>query len=181
MRKVRSAIALVMVFPMLFSLTACSKSVKEYDKESFLAVLKDDLKIEDDDIYETEVDEHNGVGDGVVVAARHGHAMITVQFCDDAADAKKAFDKDYESFLDTFNKNDQFKGDYIAEQTSNGGYIVIKGSAPETDIFGDRNRTGDVYGGYYCSGSMIMLVMSQSADDFDDVGEIISALGLPNV
>ena len=181
MRKAKSAIALVMVCSMLFSLTACTKSVKEYDKESFLAVIKDDLKIDDENIYESEVDETNGIGDGVVVAARYEGALVTAQFCDDASDAKRTFDADYESFLDTFNKNDQFKGDYDANQTEDGGYIVVKGSAPETAIFGERNRTGNVYAGYYCSGSMIMLVVSQSEDDFDEIDQIISALGLPNV
>ncbi|SCW64538.1 hypothetical protein SAMN02910456_02337 [Ruminococcaceae bacterium YRB3002] len=181
MRKLRSAVALILIAAMSLSLAACG-GVKEYNKDSFVSVLKNDLKIADDQIYEAENDgTQNNFPVATIVTAKYNESRINAYFCQDASKAKAYFDERFQHFQDTFDKNNQFKGSSVTGSTDNSGYIVIKGDMPGTDLFGALYQAGSVYGGLYYSGNMIIMVLSDNTDGYDDVEAFIKAMGLPNV
>lgn len=167
---------------MLFSLTACGKKVKEYDVDSATKLMVDKLKIDEDDIYASDFDDYKGDMKGEGVTAKYEDARIMIMVFDDEDDAKDVFDEAYDQFDDTFDKNDTFKGDYVYAFEKDYGYIVIKGEAPGTDLFGDRFRTGSVYAGIYYSGSMVAYVMPEGMDvSEDDIGKVIETFKFPDV
>ena len=182
MRRIRSAVSVVLVISMLFSLAACSSKVKEYDKDSLTAVLKDELGISDDDINLARNEKGtNQYPAADIVTAAYKEARINCYFCDDEADAKKYFEDQYDQFCESFDKNDQFKGS--SEFTSGGsyGYIVLNGDNTGTSIFGTLHMTGPVHAAFYYSGSMVMLIMPSGNETGTAVTEIIDALGYPDV
>ena len=184
MKKVKSAIALIMAVSMLFSMTACTSGVKEYDEDSFKKVLEDDLKIDEDDIIIAKSDSSNGSPDAMIITAVNGCARVIAYFCDDEDDAKDYFENEYEEFENSF-KTKSFKGNYSYLKTDSYGYIVLNGHDSGTTIFGDLHRTGPIYAGVYYKGSMLVYIMPEGiqkegkADD--DLSELIDAFGFPNV
>jgi len=182
MRETKKIIALAMSLVMLLSFAACSKSsIKEYDKDSMVALLQDKLGISESDIHVSETDGTNGSPAATVITAKYNDIRINVAFCKNAEEAADHFKESYDAFQNSFNKTSQFSGSSINMKGIDCGYIVVKGDKPETGIFGDINRTGSVYGALYHTGSEILYVSSEMGKGMDDVGKVIDALGYPNV
>jgi len=181
MKGFKSTVALITTIVMMFSLTACSKKPKEYDKDSITSLLKDELKIDEDEIYVYDSDGENGSPEGTSVTAKYDDARIIVLIYDDADEANEAFNEAYKEFQDQFNLNDRFKGDFLCNNSDDYGYIVINGNESGVNVFGDIFATGSLYGGLYYSGSMITMVRPEGPDSFSGVNEVIEALGYPNV
>ena len=181
MKTTKKIIALGMSLILLLSFTACSKGVKEYDKDSMVSLLQNKLSISESDIYVAETDGTTGTPAATVITSKYNDARISVSICKDAKDAADYFKKAYDAFTAEFNKDSKFSGSSISMSGSGSGYIVIKGEMPGTSVFGDINRTGNTYCGLYYAGSEIVLVMSEAGKGIDDVGKIIDALGYPNV
>lgn len=182
MKKGKTVIALSLVASMLFSLTACSSGVKEYNKDSLMDVLKSELKLDDDEIFVHESeDDATSRYEGTVVTARYEDARINAVFLNDAEDAADAFEEYYDDFDDNFNSHDQFNGDYAIHSADGSGYIVINGKDSEVHFFGDRYANGPLHAGLYYSGSMIVFILPENDDGMEDVGKIISALGFKDV
>ncbi len=167
---------------MMFQLTACKKVV-EYDEESLITVLEDELGMDEDEIYTAENDSsQNGYPDADLVTARYGDARINAVFVEDADEAENLFAEYYDGFINSFDADDSFEGNYIFKSSDGSGYIVVNGSDIGTSVFGARYASGDVYIGLYYSGPMIIFVTPENMDsDLDDVGAVIEALGYPNV
>ena len=181
MKRTKKIIALGMALILLLSFTACSMGVKEYDKDSMVSLLQNKLSISESDIHVVETDGTTGTPAATVITSKYNDARINVSICKNAEDAADYFKKAYDSFKADFNTSSQFSGSSISMSGSGSGYIVIKGEKSGTSLFGDINRTGNVYGGLYYTGSEIVLVMSEAGKGIDDVGKIIDALGYPNV
>lgn len=182
MKRSRSVLALGLTVVMMFQLTACKKVV-EYDEESLITVLEDELGMDEDEIYTAENDSsQNGYPDADLVTARYGDARINAVFVEDADEAEDLFAEYYDEFIESFDAGDSFEGNYIFKSSDGSGYIVVNGSDIGTNVFGGRFSSGDVYIGLYYSGPMIIFVTPENMDsDLDDVGAVIEALGYPNV
>ena len=181
MKGTKKIIAFGMAIVLLLSFTACSKGMKAYDKDALISLLQDKLSISEGDILVTETDGSTGTPAATVITAKYNNARINVSICKDAKDAAAQFKKSYDEFQNNFNKSSRFKGKYISLNEPDSGYIVINGDSPETSVFGDRFRTGSVYGGLYFTGSQIIIIIPEGMESSDDVGKIIDALGYPNV
>lgn len=170
--------AFVLVFSMVFSLTSCTGSIKEYDKDSFVSALKEKLELGDEDIVISRNEgDINNFPEADIVVTNYEDAAVLAYFCDDESGAKRVFDEYYSEFNDTFNQSNMFKGNYIAESDDNSGCIVINGDMSGVSLFGTRFAIGKLHGGVYYSGSMIVMVIPASEEGFDSVGEVIKALG----
>ena len=182
MKRTGKLLALGMSLVMLFSLAGCKTKVKEYDKDSFVAVMTDKLGIPDSDIYSARNEGDNEHPAADVYTTVYKNARINAYFCDDAKAAKKEFDDMWSDFDASFNQHDQFNGNFIGSNTEDDfGYIVINGDNSEVSIFGSIFATGHMHAGLYYSGSMLVMIMPAQMDGTtDEVTDVISALGFPD-
>ena len=185
MKTIKRLTAVVMAGVMMLSLAACSAPVKEYDEDSFTSVLKNDLKIDEDDINSAENHQKDtGYPDSTVVTAHYGKAVIMASFCKNADDAASAFGDAYDEFRDTFDTNNTFKGNSESVSSDGYGYIVVNGADSGTTVFGSLHRTGPIYAGIYYTGSMFVMIMPDGIQENggadDDVKALIDAFGFPN-
>ncbi len=172
MRNFKKAAALVMTTVMLLSVAACGKTnIKEYDQDSFIAVLEDDLGLSEDDYVVMPLTDGEGEavdGENMVMATMDD-ALVTAFFYKDAEDAKESFEEYYDDYQD----DDEFEGEAKGEDNGDNGYLVMK---TETDL-------GELYAGIYYSGSMFIMVISgeDTVDAQEQVQKIIDALGYPGL
>ena len=182
MRKIRSFLSVLLTTAMLFSLTSCSRKLKEYDEETLTGILVNKLNIDEDDIYSVRNPEgQNDAPAGTVVTAVYNDARINVLFCDSADSAYDYFQREYDEFSDTFNQNGQFDGTLESECDKGNGYIIVNGEDIGSTLFGDRFATGSFHAGFYYTGSTIIVVLPEDFGNTDDVSTIISVLGYPDV
>lgn len=184
MSVLKRSLALGLTFVMLFSMTACTKRVKEYDYDSFNSFLEEDLGIDEEDIYSYEdlysPDSASVTAD--IVTAKYGDARINAMFFNDPDDARDQFISVYDEFTDTFDQGESFEGKCEYKNADDFGYIVINGTDIGTGAFGERYSAGDVYVAVYYTGSMLIVIMPEDLDsDLSDIGSVIDALGYPDV
>lgn len=179
MKTIRRTIACVMASVMLLSFAGCNKKsgVKEYTSEEMAKILVEDLGLEQDAVHLNENDGKNGYPASTELTAKYGDARILGHFIKDAKEAEEQFDR-YEELYETFDSKVDFKGFKHFERNDDSGYIIIKGTDVGTGLFGDMHATGDLYGAYYYSGSMIIMIYNEPKDaGMDDVETVIKALG----
>lgn len=183
MKIVRRTLSLVLASVMLFSLAGCKKKkegLKEYTLDEMQKVLVDKLGIDEEKIYIGRNNRNqNGLPDADTLDASYEGVHISVSICDEPQDGKAEFDKSYQQFEDDLNSGVLDKVSKSYENKDDCGYFVVKGTDIGSGVFGDLNRSGDVYGAYYCSGSMLLRIINLNPEDADNVEKVLKALDMP--
>lgn len=178
-------ISLIVSSTMILGLCACSDTadgVKEYDSESIIEVLTNDLGIRSELITHIDVEDiPSDMPYTDYIVANYNDTMITVSFFEAKEDAKEIFDASYSEFEDSFNQNGLFDGDYITANENDYGYIVVDGENMGSDFLGDRYSAGEVSVAMYRSGAMVIAIQPTLGSDLENVDKVIDALGYPNV
>lgn len=181
---IRKVTALTVSAVMLLTSSCAAKKeeelIKEYDEDTLVGFLEEELDIDEDDIYITDSEDAEiRVPDGVNITCPYGRARLNAFIFEDEDDARNVFEDYYDMFEDTFNVNDQFEGDYDEEFEDDYGYITLEGDNAGTTIFGDRYMYGGICGGIYYAGHMVILIYPEGPDARHDVEDLIDAFGYP--
>ena len=177
-KKIRSLLAIFIVSVMMFAAVSCEK-IAEYDEDSVINVLEEKLDIPEEDIYvsEGEYSEFSGT----YITARYNDARVIAMIFEDEEAANETFSEAYSSFEEGFDPSGQFNGDYKCQSETDHGYIVVNGENIGRNIFGDRFMTGEIYAGFYYSGSTIIVIMPEGEEAAEDVDAAIRAFGFPSL
>lgn len=185
MKSIRRITALSVAVVMLFT-SSCAASkeeiIKEYDEDSLVKFLEEELDIDEDDIYIIDSEDAQiSVPDGVNITCRYDRARLNAYIFDDEDDARDMFEDYYDQFEETFNVNDQFEGDYDEEFEDDYGYITLEGDNAGATIFGDMYVYGGICGGIYYRGHMVIVICPEGPDSRHDVEDLVAAFGYPYV
>ncbi len=183
MKIVRRTLSLVLAFVMVLSLAGCKKKkegLKEYKLDEMQKVLEDKLGIDEEDIYLGRNDRtQNGYPDADTLDVSYEGVHISASFSDDPQEGKDVFDKSYQQFEKDLQSGMLDEASKSYENKDDSGYYVIKGTDIGSGVFGDSHRSGDVYGAYYCSGSMSLRIINLEPEDADKVEKVLKALDMP--
>ncbi len=167
---VKRTLALILVASFVFSIAGC-KSVKYHDEKEIRSILKNDLKLKEDDDY--EFDEYR---DGCEFEGEYDDIYFSIALFDDTKEAYHDFD-DIADVIE--NDQDDFDGRIKRSVKDKSGYITFDGEGTES---GDFFRDGDYYYGgvYYCDGMYIIVLTNKDKDSFRaSVDEFLRAFRLP--
>lgn len=167
---VKRTLALILVVSFVFSIAGC-KSVTYHDKKEIKSILKNDLKLkEDDDYYYYDYD------DGCLFSGEYDDIYFSIGLYDDVKEAYHDFD-DIADEIE--NDQDDFDGRIKRSVKDKSGYITFDGEGTESgDFFDDDDY---YYGGvYYCDGMYIIVLTNSDKDSFrESVDEFLRAFRLP--
>lgn len=116
--------------------------------------------------------------EGEYLWVSHDGTAIQCVVYDDTEEAVGAFEEFYNKFLENFDLLG-FDGEYVYVRNEDYGFVVVNGSNPGTNIFGDRNVSGnEFYYGMYLYDNEVITIFNMESN-IEGTSEVIRLLGLP--
>lgn len=198
MGKFKKMLAVVLAGSVMLGLTGCSKGnkIKALAKKEYKKVLKNELDIDNGDIYTLDGlgrDRKGEEVEGDLIQAKYESCMIFIEIYDDAEIAEDYFDgliELTEAFAGDERRMENFEmcdGELIYESNDGYGYIIMTCNAgPVLSFFGDANvSTEDFYGAVYYADNVVVRIVPEAGiyedGDSKHIIEIIEALGYPTM
>ncbi|MCQ2529428.1 MAG: hypothetical protein MJ108_09995 [Saccharofermentans sp.] len=198
MGKFKKMLAVVLAGSVMLGMAGCSKGnkIKALTKKEYKKILKDELDIDNGDIYILDGLGRNRKGkeiEGELIQTRYESCMIFIELYDDEDIAADYFDGLIE-YAEAFEEDEKrseafehFDGEMVYSKEENAGYIIVTcDGGPVPGFFGDANQNKkDFYGAAYYSDNVVVRIVPEAGiyedGDSKHIIEIIEALGYPTM